>query len=346
MKREIKIGLTVVSAIVIIYVVFAWMRNLHWFDDGYKKYTVVFDNVNGLLLGASVNVFGFTAGRVLDIQPTQENVRVTISLSDKIVLHSDAIAEIQLKELMGGKQIEIRPGKNTKILSDGGVFTGYASPDLTSAFSTFGETMKQIDTTRIRVMLENMEKITTTLAEFSGQFKGKNIDVMTGELISTAVELRHTSVGVNQLLAEVQRRNVINKGDSAFRAVGMMLQNVETMLQSSDKTLQASAGLMNQVKGLIERAENKVLPKTDSIMQNVLVMLSKTDETLQTVGGIINKLKEDETVIGKVLNDPEFLHKLDSTINNVNQTLEFVRNQKIKVSFGLKNARPKNPPPQ
>lgn len=340
MKREIKIGLTILSAVVIIYLIFAWMRNLHWFDDGYKKYTVVFDNVNGLLLGASVNVFGFTAGRVIDIQPTQENVRVLISLSDKIVLHSDATAEIQLKELMGGKQIEIKPGKKTEVLPDGGLLYGFASPDLTSAFSTFGETMKQIDTSRIRTMLINMEKITSKIVDVTNRFELNNVDAMTKELISTSVELRNTSIGVNQLLHEVQKRNVIDKGDSAFRAVGIMLQNVEIMLQSSDKTLQASAGLMNQVNGLMERTEQKVLPKTDSIMQNVLVMLSKTDQTLQTVGEIINKLKEDETVIGKVLNDPEFLYKLDSTLNNVNLTLEFVRNKKIRVGFNLGEPKP------
>lgn len=341
MKREIKIGLTILSAIVIVYFIFAWMRNLHWFDDGYKKYTVVFENVNGLLLGASVNVFGFTAGRVLDIQPTQENVLVTISLSDKITLHKDASAEIQLKELMGGKQIEIKPGKSQGVLPEGGTINGYASPDLTSAFSVFGETMKQIDTSRIRSMLVNMEKITTKIADVSNRFELNNVDVMTKELISTSVELRQTSIGVNQLLLEVQKRNVIDKGDSAFRAVGIMLQNVEIMLQSSDKTLQASAGLMNQVNGLMERTEQKVLPKTDSIMQNVLVMLNKTDQTLQTVGEIINKLKEDETVIGKVLNDPEFLYKLDSTLNNVNLTLEFVRNKRIRVGFNLGEPKPK-----
>lgn len=335
MKREIKIGLTLLSAVLILYFWVAWMKNLHLFDEGHKGYTIIFNNVNGLLEGASVNVFGYPAGTVESIQPMQDHVEVKIRLLDRIAIHSDALAEIQLKELMGGKQIELNPGRASTVLKSGGIIKGYISPDLTSAFSMFGEALQQVDTARISRLMTNMEKITETMAYFAQNMHLENMDGMVKELSLTGVELRKSATGINDILAEIQAKNVIDRGDSAFQAIAIMLKNVEKMLESSDKMLGQSANLLNQVNDLIAKTESKTLPKTDSIMQQVIVMLDKTDKTLSTVEDIVGKLNQKETIVGKALNDPEFLAMMDSTLKNLNLTLEHFRNNKIRASVSI-----------
>lgn len=335
MKREIKIGLTLLSAVLILYFWVAWMKNLHFFDEGHKNYTIIFNNVNGLLQGASVNVFGYPSGNVISIQPMQDHVEVKVRLLERVDIHTDALAEIQLKELMGGKQIELNPGRASAILPEGGKIKGYISPDLTSAFSMFGDALHQVDTARINRMMVNMEKITETMAFFAQNIHLNNVDMMVNQLSLTGEELRKSAEGINIILQEVQNKNVIDRGDSAFRAIALMLQNVEKMLESSDKMLGQSANLLNQVNGLIAKTESKTLPKTDSIMQQVIVMLDKTDKTLSTVEDIVGKLNQKETIVGKALNDPDFLEMMDSTLRNVNQTLEYVRKDRIKASVSL-----------
>lgn len=335
MKREIKIGLTLLSAIMIVYVWVAWMKNLHFFDEGHKNYTLIFTNVNGLIEGASVNVLGYPAGNVVSIQPMQEHVEVKIRLLQRINIHTDATAEIQLKELMGGKQIALNPGTLPQLLAEGGQIKGFISPDLTSTFSMFGDAMNQVDTARIGRMMTNMEKITERMAFFADKVPIDNMDKMVTNLSLTSDELRKSASGINLILSEIQSKNVIDRGDSVFRAIAVMLQNVEKMLNSSDKMLGQSAYLLNEVNNLILKTESKTLPKTDSIMQKVIVMLDKTDRTLSTVEDIIRKLNQKETIVGKALNDTQFLVILDSTFRNVNQTLEFIRTEKLKADVSV-----------
>lgn len=335
MKREIKIGLTLLSAIMIVYIWVAWMKNLHFFDEGHKNYMLIFHNVNGLIEGASVNVFGYPAGNVEAIQPMQDHVEVKIRLLERIEIHTDATAEIQLKELMGGKQIALNPGRSAQILAEGSPIKGFISPDLTSTFSMFGDAMNQVDTARIGRMMTNMEKITERMAFFAEKVPMENMDKMVTNLSLTSDELRKSALGINLILTEIQSKNVIDRGDSTFRAIVLMLQNVEKMLNSSDKMIGQSAYLLNEVNGLIVKTESKTLPKTDSIMQQVIVMLDKTDRTLSTLEDIIRKLNQKETIVGKALNDTQFLVILDSTFRNVNQTLEFIRTEKLKADVSV-----------
>lgn len=339
MKNEIKIGLTLMAAVLIIYLCFAWMKSIHIFDDGHKNYNITFDNVNGLLKGASVNIFGYTAGEVVDIQPTQENVIVKIRLSNKITLHTDATAEIQLKELMGGKQIEIRPGANGQIVAENGTIEGYISPDLTTAFSTFGEAMRAIDTTRIKSMLHNMEKITLTSAEFAEHFNVAMVNDMMGELKATSKELRQTASSVNQIADQVKDVNpklMIEKSEKLLEDLAITLKNVETLVKNTDNMLKNSEVMMNNADKLTQKVENKMLPHTDSLMIQVLSMLNQTDKTLLEVQSIVSILNSNTGIAGKVLHDENFTKKIDSTLNSINETMDYVRQNRLKIGLKFK----------
>lgn len=330
------------AAVVLFYLLFAWIKSLHFFDEGHKIYRIRFENVNGLLKGAQVNVFGYPCGSVVDISPTQEEVIVTVRLNEKIQLYADATAEIQLKELMGGKQIEIKPGRTKISLKANEWIEGDLSPDLTSAFSSFGQAVKSIDSARIERMILNMEKITQTSVQFSEAFRVDMMKQMLLELQLTAAELRRTSQTANKMMMDVEKMNpnaILGKGESILNELRTTISHTEKLIENTDLMLQSSNKMMIHADRLSQRVENKMLPHTDSLMTQVLVMLNQTDRTLKDVQSIVEALNNNMGMAGKVLHDANFALKIDSTLDRLNLTLDDIRNKKIRVGLQLRERK-------
>lgn len=336
MKREIKIGLTLMSAVVIIYLCFAWMKSLQFFDEGHKNYKIAFDNVNGLLKGASVNVFGYPAGEVTEIQPTQENVIVYFRLSDKIALYTDAHAEIQLKELMGGKQIEIHLGKSKEILPENGTITGVASLDLTSSFSVFGQVVKSIDTTKIQGMLANMERITKTSAEIAEMIDVRKMNTMIQELQVTSLALRKASISTDEVIGEIKGtnpQNTLNQSKALLAEIDKTMKNINSLLLSANEMLQDGKQIMANTEQLTQKAESHLFPQSDTLMRQMFFTLQETRLALQDIQQITQKFDQNFGTLEKILSDSSYIQKIDSTLNGINQTMEFVRKNKMKVGL-------------
>lgn len=329
MKREIKIGITVMIGIVLLYLVIAWIKQVHLFEDGRRTYQIKFLNVSGLLQGTAVNVFGVPSGQVTAIRPMQQFVLVDIKLSDKIILYKDARAELQLKDLTGSKIIELKPGQNGVVLASGGTIEGITSPDFGEAFSIFGGLINKIETDRINLMLANMEKITLSLIDFAEKTENIQIQPITQELQNTSTALRATMINTNTLIEELKRRNIWEKMDTGF-------SHVTVMMDKGDKTLMETREMMKEINLLAQKTQKSTLPRTDTLLTQLLKVINDTEETIETVDEMVKKLKSDQTVAGRLLNDPTFVRQIDSTLNNLNQTLDFVRQKKIKVSMGVK----------
>ncbi|MEL6134504.1 MAG: MlaD family protein [Bacteroidota bacterium] len=144
MTRPVRIGLTVIAAILAVYLIIAWSQRIHLFSPSVQRYTLKFQDVSGLLVGDPVKMRGYQAGRVESIRPSQEAVYVTVTLDEDIQLFQDAYAEIQLKELMGGKQVYVLPGQRGRQLTYLDTLNGNTAWDFAASFSEFGQVADQI----------------------------------------------------------------------------------------------------------------------------------------------------------------------------------------------------------
>jgi phospholipid/cholesterol/gamma-HCH transport system substrate-binding protein len=310
MKKEVKIGLTILAGILIVYLVIAWVKNMHFFAANRETREIRFQDVSGLKTGDPVSVFGYNSGNVESIRLDNTGAIVAISLNPEIEVRKDASAEIRVKELMGGKLIALIPGNATEVLSMNEMINGTTSLDFSSAFSRVGEFLDLFDKDQIDSLVNNINKVASTFARL-----GDDLDSLdTGGMLK---DLQSSASSISNILGDVEQRKIISKVD---RTLGQ----VDKLAAKADETLAS-------VTQLTEQLNDKTLPKADKLIDKVLTMLDDAEGMITSLKKLVKQLENETTVAGRILHDPQMAIDLDNTLKNLDVTLEHIRTKKIYV---------------
>ncbi len=117
----------ILGSILILYLTIAWAKQIHWFARKTNVYWIEFENVNGLKTTDPVLMRGVEIGSVLSFQIQKQKVAVQIQVKEEFPVPQGSIAEIQIKEILGGKQVSIEPGSGSPLPS-GSKITGKPVP--------------------------------------------------------------------------------------------------------------------------------------------------------------------------------------------------------------------------
>ncbi|MEZ4774662.1 MAG: MlaD family protein [Bacteroidia bacterium] len=317
MKNEIRVGLTVLAGIALLYLMIAWAKRIHFFAPDETLYQIKFDQVSGLLEGDAVNVRGYLAGRVVDIHPEQDFMTVSVSIDQRVQLFQDAHAEIRIKELLGGKMIEIFPG-NERIPFDLSQFIpGKTSPDFASAFSGFGEITGSVDMAGINRIIGRMDTLMGNIQAFMGQMDSREISKLTADFSTTATNL-------NLLLSDLRRSGLINSVDTTLTAVNHLMGKTEPLL--------------TQLEAVSRSAESTLVPRADSLLGQMETTLNNLNKTMSAVNGVMEGLNDDNSIAGRVLSDPKLSAQLDTTLYNLNKVLEQIHSKRVIVGLRRKKS--------
>jgi phospholipid/cholesterol/gamma-HCH transport system substrate-binding protein len=339
MKRPFKIGTTFILALLIVYVFFVWVKMYYPFSGNVHSYNIEFSNVNGLLLGAPVNIRGYKVGKVSRITPSQQSVQVTIDITEGIPLFQDAHAIIQIKELMGGKQIELLPGEVKPLLPAGALLKGSTEMDMPGAFSTIDRTMKQIDSLPLLRILENIDAMTAKFSATSDRFEAEKIVQLMDMFLDLGTEMRSTLVSVNEGLHQVKNQELLQKSEGLMEKVEMGIANLNHLIIEGSTVLKDAGEMTKKGDKIAYMVENKTIPQTDSLMQNMENLLGETATTLAEAQSILKQTQQKNTTLNLILNDTLFATKLDSTLNNINSTFLFIRENRISKGLILKTKK-------
>jgi phospholipid/cholesterol/gamma-HCH transport system substrate-binding protein len=293
-----------------------WVKSAHFFSASSANYSIRFNDVNGLKAGDMVTVFGYPSGKVEEIRLTPTGAVADISLNDEVQLHQDVRAEIMVKELMGGKQIEIKPGVAGSVLPPGSLFDGTTSLDFSSAFDRMGEFMEAFDPVQMDSLLTNLTKASKSMALIGGRMEDEDLDGTFRDLSESA---RH----LNVILAQVESRHLVARLDTAFDKLGNLAEKGEETMTS--------------VNGLSGRLQSTTLPEAEALMKQVSGMLTETEATMADARDLLQQMKNKQTIAGKLLYDEETTKDFDLLIDNLNETLEFLRTKKVHVAMSLRN---------
>ena len=111
-KREVKLALTAIVAVVILIWGINFLKAKALFDRNNVFYGI-YDRVDGLKVSSSVIYRGYSVGQVSAIQFTGERydkVLVQFTVGKKLQISSNTIAAIRSADLMGSKAINLIPG--------------------------------------------------------------------------------------------------------------------------------------------------------------------------------------------------------------------------------------------
>lgn len=295
--KEVKIALTAILAIVVLFFGLQFLKGLNLFSDTYT-YTMVFKNVDGLSTSTAIYANGVKVGNVGAIEYDYESgnsILVEAELNKKLRVPQGTEAEID-KDLMGNMQVKlIMPESRTKFMAPGDRMAGHI---YSGALDKASEMVPDI-----QMMLPKLDSILMSvnnlLANPALQRSLENIEVVTANLEQTSRE-----------------------ANALMEALGTSVPGLAT---KADGILGKADGAMANASKLTGNLAKVDVAPTIDLVNTTLASTKDAMEKLNKSMGDINKLTADlnnqRGSLGKLMNDPNLYNNLSNTARSADSLL-------------------------
>ncbi len=297
-----------------LYLAATWVKHTHLFAVSNSTYQISFQDVTGLKEGDPVTVFGYPSGNVEEIHIDGGGAIVTVNLSEDVAVQTDAQAQLRVKEIMGGKLIELMPGQSGRKSGADAKIPGSTTLDFSSSFAKSGEFMEKFDINQIDTMMQDISKLVKTFSKVADELDTVDTQGM-------VKDLRESATSLNHILADVEKRKLVASIDNSLSKVDQLTAKAEESLNSITK--------------LTDQISDKTLPNADSLMNQVSGMLGDSEGMIQDMSDLLKQLKNRETFAGQMLYDPDFADQIDHSLKTLDKTLDHIRTKKIYVTMTL-----------
>ena len=286
-NREVKIALTAIVAIVLVYLLINFMKGINVFKSS-NTYYVRFDNIAGLAVSNAVYANGYPVGIVRGIQydyGNHERVVVAIELDKEMHMPRGTKAEL-VTSLMGGVTMSLILGPNpTDNLTQGDTISGGlhegAVEKVEALMPTIMDMLPKLDsivTNMARLSadpalaqtLRNTAEITNNLRRTSAK-----LDAMVGrDLPQMMQNLNKTSSNVERLsnnLAAINLQETMNEVNASLAEVKRFSANINAMTNDLNSKLNSrdnTFGLLLNDRKLYDNL-NHTVSSADSLLINV-----------------------------------------------------------------------------
>ena len=284
MKKEVKIGLTAIVAIVLFYIGINFLKGVNVFTTT-NSYYVKFDNAGGLTPSASVLANGYAVGIVREINynySDNQTVVVAIELDKAMHVPEGTTAELETS-LMGSVTLHLLPGKNpVKYLERGDTIVGRQH---------FGAMERAAE------MLPQVEQMLPKVDSIMG-----NLNRLTGD---------------SAMLALVKNLAVIseNLAQTTTRMDQLMGKEIPTILGN----VNALTGNLNKVAGDIAKGH---LDSTMTVLHATMQHADTLTQRLNALTATLNtSVTSTDNSLGLLLNDRSIYGGLTRTINSADSLL-------------------------
>ncbi len=294
MKPELKVGLTVTFALILLGFALWWAKDV---KVGSKKIGVRFENVSGLQPGDPVMISGLRIGKVDDIALRDGYVYVQLSVAPEVVLYRNATARIAMLELMTGKKVELYAGsKEAGELAQGEMIRGIFLTDIPDLVGGAGST---IDTLKI-LIADVRRTLQSADAIIGDETVQENLKISIQNLRSATTDL-------------------------AVLSRDLRSANIKALIANIDRTIIT-----------VEKLINDIQPELKGTLSDARGALRNADSLVVSLKDLTQRLKTDRsTLVGKVLNDEQFVMKLDSVVSNLDSVLKLGQKAGIKVQLRI-----------
>jgi phospholipid/cholesterol/gamma-HCH transport system substrate-binding protein len=285
-NKELKVGLFVALALVLLYFSIDFLKGKDFFETSHKYYAI-YDNVDQLQKANPVLVNGFAVGRVSNIrimQERQNKVLVELDINSDIVL-GDSTRAILDSEFIGGKYILLSIGRVTVRKNPKDTIKAEVAKSVLQTISSTAEpvadnlqtTMRKLNTvldnlssnsqsldTIFRKLRSTPDKLNTTLTNSSAKIDELSVTLRTTteHLNQTLVDLRPTIKNF-QVFSDSLKRIELNKTLMKTQQTMTKLNETIGQLGKSDNT----AGRLLTEDSLYVNL-NKLLKNLDTLAAN------------------------------------------------------------------------------
>lgn len=286
-SKEFKVGLFMITAIVLLYFGFSFLKGVDFFSSD-KKYFVIYKNIDKLTESNLVYLNGYSVGRVSDIQIQQQRNRVVVELSidSKIRISKSTVAVLN-GELLGGRFIQLSVGSSEELLQPKDTIRSDVAKGLAELIAENAEPVAA----NLQSTLQKVNTMLDTLNQSASK-----VNYILSDLRTTPRLLNSTITSVKGNVGELS---------GTFQSVGA---NLNTTLDELRPTLQNFRTVSDSLKRI----------QIAGTMNKAQQTLTKINETLARFNSGDNTMSKLMTEDSLYVNLNTLLNNLDSLANHLN----------------------------
>ena len=298
LTKEIKTSIFVLFSVLLFIFGFNFLKGTSILDKQKTVYAV-YDEVDGLMVGASVSVNGLAIGNVtsLDFLPNSTKILVTLKVKDKLRFSRNSTATLHETGLIGGIAISIDPVfENGNIIKSGDTLKSVIRPGLTELINE-----------QIQPLQRNLQSI--------------------------LVSVDSLFLGVTNIMNKDSQNNLKVALDEMTSAISSINSSAIIL----EKTLKNNDLKINNTIGNIESISSNMEKITDSIAKTSLKQtISNLEKSIEGINKSVQDLNSDSSSLGLLIRNDEFYKKLNSSVNDLNQLLiDLKNNPKRYIHFSI-----------
>jgi phospholipid/cholesterol/gamma-HCH transport system substrate-binding protein len=295
MKREVRVGLFLVGAFVIMAVTVFFLGNLsRAFSKKGDILYASFESVAGLDRRAVVRVSGVRVGYVEDIFLEGTRPTVRMRLSQALAVPEDSKVTLASFGMLGEKYVEILPGKSERRCPPGGRLEAVASVSLDRLgllLLSIGNEVKDVGKSLKDIMNQgNMDKVQATLNNLASL--SANLDRF----------FQDNGPALGQGLRETAQ---------AAKDVGQSIQDVSKDLK----------GLVDDNRGLVK-----------SNLEKAQDLIHRVEDSVRRLNETLDKLNKGQGTAGRLLQDPALYDEARQAVESVQKTAGQIGSLKAAIS--------------
>lgn len=280
-SNEIKIALTAILAIIIIYVGAIFLKGMKLFDNN-TTYLVEMDNVAGLTESGEVLANGLNIGVIRDItyNPDKQNLTLEISINPNFQVPVGTTAFVT-SSMLGAPKINLKLGANSNgFMKPGETIYGTSGTDLMSEASAMLPS--------IQALIPKLDSILTNLNNLSGDqslaASLHNVEYMTNNL-------RTTTDRLNSLL-EKDVPKMMTKANSMLDNVDVLTANINKIdlagiADNANKTITSAQSLTENLNSAMKSKNNSL-----GLLLNDNSVALHLDSTVLNASMLLQDLRE------------------------------------------------------
>lgn len=250
-KTEIKVGVTVTVAVLLLIWVIGWAKNFS-LNPERKIVKVEFETVSGLEVADMVTVNGVRKGFVEDIRVNKNSAYAILSFDKDVDLRVDAEFAISMLDLMGGKKVEVKQGIAPEKLDFSKVQTGSFYADIPLVMKIVGSFNDEIQSL--------MKKIDVTLSSINTYLTD---EAFNRELKNSLTNLSEVSTQLRAMIGENRNefkllvKNSNELVDEAKSFINENKEDISGLIKKTESLMTSSNDLITKIDKLVSETSNK-----------------------------------------------------------------------------------------
>jgi len=304
LSKEFLTGFIFILTIVLLIYGIKFLKGLNIFEPE-KTYYSIYNDIDGLQVGSSVNLNGFNIGTVSNIQliSLNNNLLVSLNINKLDSIPNNSVFKIVNQDLMGTKGVSLVFGKSLE-------------------FAQVGDTIKS--------SIENslQDEVNAQILPLKNKAE---------ELIGSVDSLLTIVSAVLNKNTRENLSNSLKSLDLTFSLMSKTMIKVDSLIYKNDNRLTSILTNIESITSTINSNNSNI----KNVMENVSSIsdsLAKSDilSLVNNLNEITNNIARGKGSLAKLINDDNFYDNLEKSSKEMNLLIEDIKNNPSRyVNFSI-----------